>query len=58
MQTLPSAFKGDPESRQNPQRNGVVPLWLFNTAIENCPFIDAKKDDLPTESGGFPLRKP
>ena len=57
MQTLPNALKGDPESRQNPQKNGVFPLWLFNTAIENGPFIDAKKDDLPIESCGFPLRK-
>jgi hypothetical protein len=25
-------------------------LWLFNTAMENCPFIDG----LPIKNGDFP----
>ena len=28
-----------------------ITLWLFNIAMENCPFIDG----LPIKNGDFPL---
>ena len=32
----------------------IYTLWLFNVAMENCPFIDDKKYDLPIQNGDFP----
>jgi len=30
----------------------MITFWLFNIAMENCPFID----DLPINNGDFPWR--
>jgi len=29
-------------------------LWLFNIAMEICPFIDVFVDDLPIKNGDSP----
>jgi hypothetical protein len=34
----------------HPKKTLVYTLWLFNIAMENCPFIDG----LPIKNGDFP----
>ena len=41
---------GDHFCHENPMN----PLWLFNIAMENAPFIEGKHDDLPIQNGDFP----
>ena len=34
----------------------IYTIWLFNIAMENCPLIDDKHDDLPIKHGDCPVR--
>ena len=39
------------------QRVMAFTLWLFHIAMENCPFIDVKNDDLPIKNRDSPYVK-
>ena len=43
-------FLGAPWYNKINHGKPLIALWLFNIAMENCPFIDG----LPSKNGDFP----